>query len=70
MVSDPLRPVRRMCSNMGCAIRLPDEEERSEFVAGSVVVVDSVVLIDDSVGSRVLSRLVRGVPAVIVVSMV
>lgn len=70
VVSEPLRPVRRMCSNMGCSFRLPDDGERSEFVAGSMVDVDSTVLTDDSIESRVLSRLPRGVPAVMVVSMV
>ncbi len=70
VVSDPLRPVRRVCSNMGGVTELPDDGERSELVAGSLGDVDSMVLIDDSVGSCVLSRLVRGVPAVIVVSMV
>lgn len=70
MVSEPLRPVRRVCSNMGCGLRLPDERERSEGGAGSDVDVDSVTLTDDSAGSRSLSRLARGVPAVMVVSIV
>lgn len=63
VVSDPLRPVRRVCSKIGWGLRLPDERERSDVVAGSVVDIDSV-------GSRLLSRLVRGVPAEMVVSMV
>lgn len=50
VVSDPLRPVRRVCSNIGCGLRLPDDRERSEFgdARGGL---DSVLSTNDSAAS-------------------
>lgn len=50
VVSDPSRPVRRLCSNIGCGLRLPDDKDRSELgdARGGLV---SVVSADGSAAS-------------------
>ena len=70
----PARPFRRVCSNMGCGVEVAGDGIDVEGLASSfafecVLGVEADVGSDGWVESRGLSRLVRGVPVVMIVFM-